>query len=141
MSSLPVPASGRAEQGQHLADQPPDVSIETDIQIFRMAAELLGVTSKRDRRKYQRHEFNQLILIGPYPPAASEDDELLLPVRCHDLSQGGISFFLPGTLSGRVLVTLNSSGSLRLVAEPVHQVPVDESKFVHLISCRFVCRA
>jgi hypothetical protein len=118
-----------------------NATLQQDIATFKAAAELLGIRVRgKERRQARRHRYEGMVSVGPYigGKAATES---LLPVRCKDVSGGGISFLFPRLDSKRlILVRLNAEEPISLVARVVRQVPVDAEGFACLISCQFVAR-
>ena len=118
-----------------------NATLQQDIETFKAAAELLGIRVRgKDRRRAPRHRYEGTVSIGPYAGGRAAAQSLL-PVRCKDLSGGGISFLFPRLEPQRlILVRLNAEEPISLVARVVRQVPVDAFGFAYLTSCQFVAR-
>jgi hypothetical protein len=54
-----------------------------------------AISGSAERRTSDRWPFAEIQLLGPYGPWGLPKMHMFCEVRCHDLSQGGISFFLP----------------------------------------------
>lgn len=115
-------------------------AIDEEVEVFNAAAELLGVRPGIERRRHARHKYDALVLIGPYVQG-NPARESLLPVRCHDISNGGISFYSRMLEPDRlIIVQLNIAQPLSLVARIIRQTPIDETGFAHLVACQFMGR-
>jgi hypothetical protein len=117
-------------------------AIEEEVEVFNAAAELLGLGRGVERRMHGRHKYDALVLIGPYIQG-NPVQESLLPVRCQDVSNGGISFISRMLEPDRLIVVqlnLNIAEPLRLIARVIRQTPVDDTGFAHLVACQFIRR-
>lgn len=55
-----------------------------------------ALPGQAERRTAVRWPFSEMQLLGPYGSWGLPRRHMFKEIRCHDISQGGVSFFLPG---------------------------------------------
>jgi|SRR5580658_1754844 hypothetical protein len=95
-----------------------------------------------DRRETVRWPFREIQWLGPYGSWGLPKKHMFFEVRCHDLSQGGISFFLPRPPASEFAV-IGLGKKPNLVYYMVQMTNCNEfpgEKKQYLVGCRFVQR-
>ena len=95
-----------------------------------------------ERRDNQRRAFTLVQLIAPYHDGRLPRESDFRPVRCHDLSPTGFSFYADASCPDEYLVVaLGAAPPIFVSAVVVHQRPVQvEGREVLLVGCRFMTR-
>ena len=96
----------------------------------------------RDRRMSPRYAFPAIQAVAPYDGVTLPGRETFRAVRCHDISQRGISFFWPTAPTFRyAVVRLNpQSQPLYLMARVARHVPIAGLNNEFLVCCQFLSR-
>ena len=68
---------------------------QQELESIHSAGDSKSLSSTAERRKSQRRPCQTILLLGPYGSWGLPTHRMFCEVRCHDLSQGGVSFFLP----------------------------------------------
>jgi hypothetical protein len=100
-----------------------------------------GYTARRpDRRRDPRWPYRVSQMVAFHDELAKPTKEMLRPVRCHDISLSGISFFLEGQPAGEhcTLVLGRPPGLTFVKARVVHSEPTEASPSTWIIGCEFV---
>lgn len=95
------------------------------------------------RRRSPRYAFQTIQRIAPVTPDRKPESRDFVPVRCHDISRGGFSFYYDEKPAFRQLVALVTAGQkcLYLTAEVVHiQKVAGPNGDQYLVGCRFTGR-
>jgi hypothetical protein len=96
----------------------------------------------KERRSSRRRSYPTIQLLASYdgmcPPSRTD----FSPVRCYDISQGGVSFLWPGEPPFRhVVIGLDSTLSrVWLKARVVRHLPIAGLKGEFLVCCQFLGR-
>jgi hypothetical protein len=95
---------------------------------------------KYERRRDQRYPYRVTQMVAFHDEAASPTKDLLQPVRCHDISLSGISFFLAGPPKCEhcTLLLGRPPRLLFVKARVVHSEPTEDSPDTWIIGCEFV---
>ncbi len=101
-----------------------------------------AIPASAERRTSDRWPFTEIQLLGPYGAWGLPKKHMFCEVRCHDLSQGGISFFLPRPPAFEfAVIGLGRRPNIKyLLIRLTHcQEQVGEKK-QYLVGCRFLQR-
>jgi hypothetical protein len=95
-----------------------------------------------ERRTSDRWPFTEIQVLGPYGTWGLPKKHMFCEVRCHDLSQGGISFFLPRppTFEFAVIGLGKRPNVTYLLIRLTHCREHVEEKKRYLVGCRFLQR-
>ena len=126
----------------------PPTTSEMERDLLRVLNEVLGTPEVEERRSQPRKAFDTIHRIAPLRGLKLPEDIEFFPVRCHDLSQAGFSFFLPNEPEfSRLAVMLGSPPDVIYVAAEIvncraaciggHTSPDKPST---LVGCRFLRR-
>jgi hypothetical protein len=94
-------------------------SHDTDIDVFNLIHHLRSAGSNdgpRERREAARRQFSQTQWIAPGFVWEVPPDSAFIEVRCHDLTQNGLAFFLPEPPNFDRLVVILRSPTVIYVA-------------------------
>ena len=95
-----------------------------------------------ERRKSGRWPFPEIQLLGPYGTWGLPKKQMFCEVRCFDLAQGGISFFLPRPpVFEFAVIGLGKRPDITyLLIRLVHCREYVDGKKQYLVGCRFLQR-
>lgn len=93
-----------------------------DTSIYELVHQILARTPGRDRREHMRQPFPAIHRIAPWRGDGLSYDGGFVEVECHDLTQGGFSFFLPDAPAFSVVVAefTGPRQSLKVLARVAH---------------------
>ncbi|MBN1910251.1 MAG: hypothetical protein JW818_10970 [Pirellulales bacterium] len=80
---------------------------EINSEFYQLAQEVLGAQRKRENREGRAHPRQPFPCVQRIAPSAGDeipDASFFIPVRCHDLSPAGFSFFLPAEPEFKTLI-------------------------------------
>jgi hypothetical protein len=114
----------------------------TDLGVYSVVHDMMK-TSNEERRGRDRKNFPTVQMIAPYANGQLPTRDQFRPVRCQDLSTGGMAFFFEKVPDFEHLVVALSSNSqvIHLTAVVAHckSVEVADETLV-LVGCRFLGR-
>ena len=89
-----------------------------------------------------RYAFPAIQAVAPYDGVTLPEAEMFRPVRCHDLSQRGISFFWTTTPTFKyAVVKLNLRAQpAYLMVRVVRSMPIAGLNNEYLVCCQFLSR-
>jgi putative component of membrane protein insertase Oxa1/YidC/SpoIIIJ protein YidD len=95
-----------------------------------------------ERRTSERYAYPTIQMAAPCGVAGDLGESIFRPVRCHDISRGGISFVWPAQPDfTEVVVGLSDGpGSVRLKARVLRCIPVADPHDSYLVCCHFIER-
>ena len=106
----------------------PTATYEIDNEFFQLAQEVLGAQRKRENREGRVHPRQPFPSVQRIAPCSGEEipgPEYFVPVRCHDLSPAGFSFFLPAPPDFKTLIVAFGTPPqvVHAAAEVLHSTP------------------
>ena len=95
-----------------------------------------------ERRREPRYPYRVTQLAAFHEASQKATKEMFQPVRCHDISLGGISFFLAGPPKTEhcTLVLGRPPALIYVRAQILHSEPTEDSPDTWIIGCQFVER-
>jgi hypothetical protein len=96
----------------------------------------------KERRTSERRSFPTIQLMAPYDGRTAPTQNDFGPVRCYDISRGGISFLWPEppTFQHAVIGLESTLGRVWLKANVVRHLPIAGLRGEFLVCCRFLGR-
>lgn len=92
----------------------------------------MGTCAVENRRSWERVPYPVLQPLGPYGSWGLPKSDMFFDVRCHDLSRGGISFFIPEPPKFQLaVIAMGRMGEpkhffIRILYNRPHPGPVEE---------------
>ncbi len=95
---------------------------------------------QHERRRDSRYPYRVTQMVAFHDHVGIPTADMLQPVRCHDISLGGISFYLAGPPMSEHCTFLlgRPPGLLFVKARVVHSEPAENSPDTWIIGCEFV---
>ena len=110
--------------------------------ISEILSKIEGDARPAEQRKGPREAYPVIQLAAPYADSRMPTEEMFREVRCHDISTGGISFFLPHPPDFEyAVVGLGTPPEVTyLTVRVMHHSPYAGATKGYLIGCRFLGR-
>ena len=119
-----------------------DDAVDQRVAELRQAITDARVPQKMERRTSERYAYPTIQMAAPCGIAGALGESAFRPVRCHDISRGGISFVWPAQPDfAEVIVRLSEGpGSVCLKSRVLRCIPVADPHDGFLVCCQFLER-
>jgi hypothetical protein len=96
----------------------------------------------REKRTSERLAYSMVASVAPYSHEGLPTQEMFLEVRCHDISAGGVSFFLPipPNFQFAIVALGRSPDIIYIMVRVTHCTPHDDVRKEYLVGCHFLER-
>jgi hypothetical protein len=98
------------------------------------------VAGGREQRTCERFTYPMVASVAPYDHGGQPSQAMFLEVRCHDISTGGLSFFVPVPPNFKfAIVALGRSPNvIYMLVRVMHCTPYDGMRKRYLVGCLFL---
>jgi hypothetical protein len=113
-----------------------------ELETIHASCDAESASERDENRASRRSPFPVMQMLGPCGSWGLPTQHMFCEVRCHDLSQGGISFFLPRppTFETAVIGLGKPPTVSYYVVKLIHFREYGEEKERYLVGCQFISR-